>query len=416
MALKVAIIGSGPAGCYTAEKLGKLIPEGEVDVIDRLPTPFGLVRAGVAPDHQGTKNIARVLSRALSKPPAAFFGAVEIDRDVTLAELQELYDAVVIAAGATQDRALDIPGEHLPGVTGSWRFVAWINSHPDFIDHAPDLSGVESVVVIGNGNVAIDVVRMLGKTTEELMASDLSPTVQQALASTNLNEIHMVGRRGAADAKFSPAELAELGELACMAPKLDAAELSPPHPDPKVQETLEAFAARRDSDKAVTLHFDFHLTPQAFLGDHRLESVVFEKTGNGRVEIPAQLCVTCIGYTRPHLDRLVPESGFFANEGGRIEQGLYVVGWAGRGPSGTIATNRPEGHALAEKIVAEVTDSAKPGREGLEAILRARQVFWTDFADWQAIESEEIANAEPGRPRRKFTHLDDMLSCTKIGG
>ena len=393
-----------------------MIPDGEVDVIDRLPTPFGLVRAGVAPDHQGTKNIARVLSRALSKPPAAFFGNVELDRDITLAELQELYDAVVIAVGATEDRELGVTGEHLRGVTGSWRFVAWINSHPDFADHAPDLSGVESVVIIGNGNVAVDVARVLGKTPQELATSDLLPGVQRALASTDLKEIHMVGRRGAADAKFTPAELAELGELERVAPKIAGEELSPAHPDPKVQETLEDFAGRAASDKPVTLSFDFHLTPKAFLGDGKLETVVFEKAGGGSVEMPAQLCVTCIGYTRAHLDRLVAEKGYFANDHGRIEEALYVAGWAGRGPSGTIATNRAEGHALAEKIVGEVMPGEKPGRMGLEALLKARHMLWTDFADWQAIESEEIANAAPGRPRHKFTAIDDMLTVTKIGG
>lgn len=424
-ALKVAVVGSGPAGCYLAEKLGKLAPEGEVDVIDRLPTPFGLVRAGVAPDHQGTKAIARVLARSLGRGPAAFWGNVEVGRDVSLAELGELYDAVVLATGAPEDRKLGLPGEDLPGVHGSARFVGWYNSHPDHANLEPDLSDLKSAVVIGNGNVAIDVARVLGKTVEEMAASDISPAAGAAISVAPLEEIHLVGRRGPAEAKFTAAELQEMGTLSAMRPVLNPEDFSGvAGEEGPVLEILHSFTEGEAAEKPVRLHFDFMLQPEAFLGEERLEAVRFQRMapdGEGSyaptgetIEIPAQLAVTCVGYESVACCARSPEAGLFPNREGRIEKGLYVVGWAKRGPSGTIATNRAESHGVAESLVAEVAPAGKPGRRGLEELLRERGVRWVDFTAWQAIEAAETERAADGRVREKFARIEDMLAA--LGG
>ncbi len=419
--LKVAVIGSGPAGCYLAEKLAKLAPEGEIDVLDRLPTPFGLVRAGVAPDHQGTKAIARVLARSLGRAPGAFWGNVEVGRDVTLAELRELYDAVVLATGAPQDRSLGLPGEDLAGVYGSGRFVGWYNGHPDHAGLAPDLSRVSSVVVLGHGNVAIDVARVLGKTGEEMAASDIAPEVAAAIAAAPLREIHLVGRRGPAEAKFSAAELQEMGTLAALRPALDPEDFSAlAGEESPVLEILRSFDGTQAVDKPISLHFDFMLRPEAFLGEGKLEAVRFQRMrpdGQGgylasgeTVEIAAQLAVTCVGYDSVACCSQVPEAGLFPNRDGVVAPGLYVVGWAKRGPSGTIATNRAESHGVAEKLAGEIAPAGKPGRAGLRGLLEQRGVRSVDFTGWQAIEAAEQARAKDGRAREKFLRVEDMLA------
>ncbi|MEX0922672.1 MAG: FAD-dependent oxidoreductase [Rhodovibrionaceae bacterium] len=419
--LKVAVVGSGPAGCYLAEKLGKLAPEGEVDVIDRLPTPFGLVRAGVAPDHQGTKAIARVLARSLGRGPCAFWGNVEVGRDVTLAELRALYDAVVLATGAPEDRKLGLPGEELSGVHGSGAFVGWYNCHPEHAGLAPDLSQVRSAVVIGNGNVAIDVARVLGKTVEEMAASDIAPATAAAISAAPLEHIHLVGRRGPAEAKFTAAELQEMGTLTALKPVLNPEDFSgAAGEETPVLEILRGFTGDAMAEKPVSLHFDFMLQPEAFLGRERLEAVRFQRMrpdGQGgyaatgeAVEIPAQLAVTCVGYESVACCARSPEAGLFPNRDGRIEDGLYVVGWAKRGPSGTIATNRAESHAVAEKLAGEIAPADKLGRAGLRSLLEGRGVRAVDFAAWQAIEAAEAAQAKQGRVREKFARIEDMLA------
>src|SRR5271157_3315859 len=209
--LHIAIIGSGPAGCYLADQLLLPLPDASIDILERLPAPFGLIRYGVAPDHQGTKAVTRVLDRVLSRERVNFFGNVEVGRDVRLDELMPLYDAVVLATGATRDRKLGIPGEELPGVVGSGAFTGWYNGHPDH--PAPQLQDVRSAVVIGNGNVALDVARVLAKGPSEFAGSDLSPDVTAWLEAQPIENIHIVGRRSAADAKFTDHELAELGTL-----------------------------------------------------------------------------------------------------------------------------------------------------------------------------------------------------------
>ncbi len=288
----IAIIGSGPAGCYLADNLLRLVPDASIDIFERLPVPFGLVRYGVAPDHQGTKSIARVLDRVLSRDRVSFFGNVEVGRDIQLEELMSLYDAVVLATGASCDRRLNIPGEALPGVLGSGAFTGWYNGHPDH--RPPAVDGVRSAVVIGNGNVAIDVARVLAKSSAELAGSDLSPEVMGWLEAQSIETIHIVGRRGAGDAKFTQHELAELGTLQrAVAIVVDPAGLSG---DSAIVETLRSFAANKSPSAAVTINFHFNLTPAAFLGEYDLRAVQFRSADGTLREIPALLAVICIGY------------------------------------------------------------------------------------------------------------------------
>ncbi|MBK8908330.1 MAG: DUF4863 family protein [Rhodospirillales bacterium] len=415
-ALKVAIIGSGPSGCYVAERLLRQRKGAiEVDVFDRLPTPFGLVRGGVAPDHQSTKAIARVLGRAIAQDGCRFFGNVHVGRDLSLDQLRSAYDAVVLAVGAPRDRRLRIAGEDLAGVFGSSAFVGWYNGHPDYADLAPALDRVRQVVIIGNGNVAVDVARVLARCGSEMDRSDIDPEVEAAIAAAPLHQILIAGRRGAADVRFTPVELAELGDLQQAAVVVSEAQvMGTEAADNPSTAVLREFAARPAQPRPITIAFGFRLVPEAFLGDEagRLRGVRFRRE-QGVLEVPAELVVTCVGYEAVACDTLFPEHGAFSNDAGRVDDGLYVVGWAGRGASGTIATNRPESHALADRILAEVTPAGRPGRAGVTTWLQGTAVV--DFGGWQRIEAAETARAGSGRPRRKFTSMNDLVAVAEVG-
>lgn len=423
---QIAIIGSGPAGCFLADQLLRLAKDVRIDIIERLPVPFGLVRYGVAPDHQGTKAVTRLLDRVLARDPVRFFGHVEVGRDVTLDELQQMYDVVVLATGAPRDRRPGIPGQDLPGVAGSAAFVGWYNSHPDH--RPPELRDVRSVVVIGNGNVAIDVARILAKTPDELAGSDLSPAAHAALQQQSITEIHVVGRRGPADARFTHAELAELGRLAGASTRIAEPELldearvatgatedgqaggKPANAD--IIEVLRGFA-QDERDCPVRIVFHFGATPAAFEGRERLETVRFERRGREPLILPAQLAITCIGYESVDCCRLAPERGFFANDDARISDGLYVTGWAGRGPSGTIPVNRTEAQRVAQRIAAELEDHGRGGGEALAALLTQRGVEIVDHASWRRIDAAEIGRAAAQRCRHKFEAVDAMLAVVR---
>ena len=405
----IAIIGSGPAGCYLADSLLRLVPDASIDIFERLPAPFGLVRYGVAPDHQGTKAVARVLDRALSRERISFFGNVEVGRDVRLDELMSLYDAAVLATGAWRDRRLNIPGEELLGVVGSGAFTGWYNGHPD--SQPPPLDGVRSAVVIGNGNVAIDVARVLAKGANELAGSDLSPEVTQWLTTQPMESIHVVGRRGPADAKFTQHELAEVGTLErARAIVQDADVLVGNTP---VVETLRSFAQNQWRSAPVTIYFHFNLTPTAFLGEERLAAVQFRSADGAVSEISAQLAITCIGYETRPCCTANPTNGVFANQEGKVKDRLYVVGWAKRGPSGTIPTNRSEAQQVAQKIAQELADGARRGRDGVLQLLAQRQTCWVDYAAWRRIDATELADAGSERCRAKFRSVAEMLRASQ---
>ncbi|MCU1286234.1 MAG: hypothetical protein JWO13_2584 [Acidobacteriales bacterium] len=413
--MKIAIVGSGPAGCYLADQLLRLVPGCAIDVIDRLPVPFGLVRYGVAPDHQATKSVSRILDRTLAHKQVNFFGNVEVGRDVTLEQLLSFYDAVALATGAQRDRRLGIPGENLPGVIGSGSFVAWYNGHPDA--KIPPIENIKSVVVIGNGNVAIDVARVLAKEPSELAGSDLSHDITQLLAAQPLREIHIVGRRGPADAKFTPHELAELGNLKRAKPFIaDPEELEKADATPIVG-VLEKFLENgncQDSNeqRSVSVVFHFYLAPVAFVGYGRLQAVKFRAKDGKEVEIAADLAVTCIGYESLPCCTAKPVDGKFANADGKIDERLYVVGWAKRGPSGVIASSRSDAQLVAKKIAEDVSDGGRRGGEGLREHLQSKNARFLDHTGWKRINDAEVARAGEHRCREKFCSVEEMLEAS----
>jgi NADPH-dependent glutamate synthase beta subunit-like oxidoreductase len=408
--MNIAIIGSGPAGCYLADHLLRLLPTASIDILEKLPVPFGLVRYGVAPDHQSTKNVARVFDRVLSRDRVSFFGNVEVGRDVKLNELLGMYDAVVVATGAACDRQLEIPGEDLAGVTGSGEFVSWYNGHPH--GQGPAVSDVRSAVVIGNGNVALDVARMLAKAREELAGSDVSKEVSTWLHAQPIESVHIVGRRGAAEAKFNEHELAELATLQRSRPVVNAPDVST---DGAVAKVLRTFVEAPERDTPVAINFHFNLTPTAFLGDETLRAAQFRTVANELVEIPAQLAVTCIGYQSVPCCSATPENGIFTNDNGKIADRLYVVGWAKRGPSGTIPTNRVEAQQVAQRIAQEIKDGQRPGTDTLRLLLEERGCRWVDYQGWRRIDAVELSQAGTERCRGKLCSTSEMLDAAHAG-
>ena len=427
----IAVIGSGPAGYYSAEALQKEYGEEvRIDVIDRLPTPFGLVRSGVAPDHQSLKAVARRYEKVALSDTARFVGNVTVGKDVSIDELKALYDAVILATGAPNDRPIGIPGHHLPGVVGSAAFVGWYNGHPEFADLDPRLD-VAAAVVIGNGNVALDVARILSKTPAEFVGSDIVAHAFEALGNSSIRDIYVLGRRGPHQIAMTPKELGELGHLEAAAPRVDIEDFPPELDDallePGLRKSvthLRAFAAAGEA-KRKTIAFDFFAMPIAIEGEGKVERVIVEHTrltddlrsvGTGETyAIECGLVVSCIGYTTPPIEGVPYEHGRgrFANADGVIGPGLYCVGWARRGPSGTIGTNRPDGYEVAERIKADLGPGStrKPGRAGLDTLLESRGADVVTFRDWRRIEAAETARAREGSPREKFTIIADMLGA-----
>ncbi|WP_242182602.1 FAD-dependent oxidoreductase [Sphingomonas sp. CARO-RG-8B-R24-01] len=426
----IAIIGSGPAGYYTAEACQKAFgSDCRVDILDRLPVPYGLIRTGVAPDHQSIKGVARRYEAVALSDTVRFVGNVSVGDDVAIPELLDLYDAVVLATGAPADKPLGVPGDDLPGVIGSAAFVGWYNGHPDFAQLDPPVHGLDAVVV-GAGNVALDVARILAKTEAEFGGSDIVGHALDRLRAAEHATVTLLARRGPHQIAMTPKELGELAHLTRAVPLVDPADLPPIAADAELEPGLRKsvaylrdFAAVHD-DKPVRIVFDFFARPVRIEGDASAERVIVARTRidpTGRVvdtgeeyAIPATLVVSCIGYRTPPIAGVPYDDalGRFANVDGRIAPGLYAVGWARRGPTGTIGTNRPDGFAIAEFIAADIAaGSGKPGRAGLDALLDQRGVDIVTFRDWQKIEAAEITRARTGAPREKFATIAEMLAA-----
>ena len=431
----IAIIGSGPAGYYTAEAAQKHWGDDvRVDVFDTLPVPYGLIRTGVAPDHQSIKGVSRRYENTALSDNVRFVGNVTVGSDVTVPELQSLYDAVVFATGAPHDRPLGLPGADLGNVFGSAAFVGWYNGHPQFADLNPDLSGANAVV-IGMGNVALDVARILAKTEAEFAESDIVAHALDALRSSNVRTITIVGRRGPHQIMMTPKELGELMHLERASPRVDPADLPEAAEDailePGLRKSvahLRSYAAIPESeraDKAIELDFDMFASPVRLLGEGKVEGIELERTtveagkaiGTGETyTIPASLVVSCIGYRSSPIPG-VPfdeRAGRFANADGRILPALYCVGWAKRGPTGTIGTNRPDGFGVVEKIAEDLSAGAlgpggKQGRAGFDALAGERGLDVVTFRDWKKIEEAEAKAAREGAPREKFVDIEAMI-------
>jgi len=430
----IAIVGSGPAGYYTAEAAQKKFGDDVcVDIIDRLPVPFGLIRTGVAPDHQSIKAVSRRYEKVAVSDNVHFIGNVTIGKDIAIGQLQEYYDAVVLATGAPNDRMLDIPGADLDGVMGSAAFVGWYNGHPDFTELEPDLSG-SSVAVIGNGNVALDVARILAKTESEFAGSDIVNHALQPLINSNVEKVTLLGRRGPHQIAMTPKELGELGQLERATPIVDPSDLPDEGQDallePGMRKSvmhLREFAKNtaNGADRPIHIDFDFFAMPVAIEGDGKVERLIVERTaldkdlrsqGTGqRYELDCSIIISCIGYRTPPIEGVPYEHGRgrFANAEGRILPGLYCVGWARRGPSGTIGTNKPDGFAIVD-LIAEDIDAGgkKQGRKALDGLLEKCGAKPVSFRDWKNIEAAEVANARKDAPREKFTDIDAMIAAS----
>ena len=429
-----AVVGSGPGGFYTAEALNKAFGEqARIDILDRYPVPYGLVRFGVAPDHQSLKAVSKRYDKVAESAGVDFIGNVCVGRDLSLAELMEFYDAVVLAIGAPNDRKLGIPGEDLPGVVGSAAFVGWYNGHPEFADLNPPLGGTHAAM-IGNGNVALDCARILSKTRGELEGGDIVGHALDALDASPIRTVTIIGRRGPLQISMTPKELGELGQLESATPVVDPADFPPVEADEALEpgqrksvSILREFASQGpDESKATRMVFDFFAKPLAIEGDGKAERIVVERTrldesgravGTGETyEVPASLVITSIGYSTPPLEGVPYDErgGKFLNQDGKIADRLYAVGWARRGPTGTIGTNRPDGYEVAEQIVAAMPPGSsgdRAGASGLKSLLATRDVMATDYDDWRKIEQTETARARPGSPREKFVRVEDWLTA-----
>jgi ferredoxin--NADP+ reductase len=459
--LRVAVIGAGPAGFYTAAELFKQEFACRVDMYNRLPTPYGLVREGVAPDHQSIKLVTRVFDRIGADERFRFLGNVTVGRDISVDELLRFYHMIVYAVGAESDRKLGIPGEDLEGSHPATIFVGWYNGHPEYADLSFDLSH-ERVVVIGNGNVAVDVTRILARSVEELAVTDVADHALAALRGSGVREVLMLGRRGPAQAKFTSAELKEFGELDGVDVRvdpehleLDAESRALVEADRRVRrnvEILEGFAAGEADRDGRTIELRFFTSPVEILGDGRVEAVRVERNrlepgpdgrmravGTGETEVvECGLVLRSIGYKGTGLDGLPFDEagGVIPNDHGRVVEpdsgqqvpGQYVVGWIKRGPSGVIGTNKKDAQDTVDALLADVAegripepgiDPDTPGREadevsGIEALLEERAPDFVSFDAWREIDRAEVARGEPqGRPRVKFTTLEEMLEAAK---
>ncbi len=455
--IRIAVIGSGPAGFYAAGHLLKAGGEHvEVDMLERLPTPWGLVRSGVAPDHPKIKSVTRIYEKTAAHPQFRFFGNVNFGEHVSRAELLEHYHAIVYATGSPSDRPLGIPGEELPGSHAATEFVGWYNGHPDHTDLEVDLLKAERAVVIGNGNVAIDVARMLVLAPAELAPTDTADHALEVLAHSNVKEVVVIGRRGPAQAAFTNPELLELGELADADVIVDPQELERALavPDPQAEENATArrnveilrdYAARVPAGRAKRIVLRFLLSPDTLLPgeaghlgavelirnelvagpDGKLKAQATEE----RETIAAGLLFRAIGYRGIALPEVLfdEHAAVIPNEAGCVtdpttgerQAGEYVVGWIKRGPSGVIGTNKKDAQETVDEMLRDLGLGepgagahipANPDPATVEALLRSRQPQLVTYAGWQAIDRHERALGEPaGRPRVKLTRIDQLL-------
>lgn len=448
--LRAAVIGAGPSGFYAAAALLK--EEGAtvtVDMFDRLIAPHGLVRYGVAPDHQNIKAVAKTYDRTAADPNFRYFGNVDFGKQITHDDLRRHYDVIVYATGAQSDRRLGVPGEDLPNSLSATEFVAWYNGHPDFADLDPDVS-CEAAIVVGVGNVAMDVARILAKSVDELKNTDISDHALAVLAESKIKDIYIVARRGPAQVKFTSAEIREFGHLAIADPivldgelKLDRASSASIEGDTGMQKNLDylrAYAEIGSTGKPRRVHFRFLLSPVEIIGENgKIAAVKLEKnqlravaggditaSGTGVYEtIPAGMILRSVGYKGLPLTGVPYDQrkGTIPNELGRVLDpatdravtGEYVVGWAKRGPTGVIGTNKPDAiesiNSLFEDLhKGKLSPCPEPDPQAVVDLLRERGVRYVTAEEWRRLDSAEVeAGKQTGKPRVKFVHTNEML-------
>ncbi|MGX9687756.1 FAD-dependent oxidoreductase [Deinococcus wulumuqiensis] len=442
--LRVAVIGSGPSGIYAAEALLKQTEfPVEVDVYDRLPTPYGLVRYGVAPDHLTIKSVTKGFEKTLSDPRVRFLGNVEFGRELSAEDARAHYDAVMYTVGASSDRRLNIPGEDLNGSMSATEFVAWYNGHPDAATRDM-LLGAEGVAVVGVGNVALDVSRILAKTVGELRESDIAPHALPALERSNVKDIYILGRRGPSQAAFTTKELREFGELHGAEPVVKPAEVQLTEAEEaavtdntkkKNIEVLRDFAVRTQEGKERRVHLRFLVSPVEILDDGegnvaglKVERNRLDENGNavgtGEYEtLPVQMVLRSVGYRGVALPGVPFDEGrgVIPNEEGRVtgQIGEYTAGWIKRGPSGVVGTNRKDAtdtvaHLLSDARDGKLLSPARPTRADVDALLAQKGADVFTFEDWQALDAHELAQGkEQGRPRHKVALKEEMLKLRR---
>ncbi len=420
MNLKIAIIGSGPSAFYTAQSLIKQNIDYEIDIIEKLFSPFGLIRYGVAPDHQSTKNVSRVFDRVLNNHNIEFFGGIEVNKNPTIDEIMEIYDAVVIATGMAKDRDLGINEMNKSGYFGATEFVNWYNGHPEFRNLNPNLD-TETAVIIGNGNVAIDCARILVRTIEELENTDISYYALNTLKNSHIKNVHIIGRRGPLDSKFTTVEIREMGELIDCDSILSKGTINNIDENllnddlPKQYKILTSFDEKKpsNSNKSKTVEFNFYLSPTKLIGENKLSGVEFRDNLNiinNSIKINAGLVISAIGYQGELIQGLKSDaSGKLIHNNNKIKDRLYATGWVSRGPTGVIGTNKHDGSNVAKLIEKEIKTKNSSGRQGLKNILNERNIRYISKENWFIINQSEINNAKKESPRLKYTSNDEVF-------
>jgi ferredoxin--NADP+ reductase len=420
---KVAIIGAGPAGYFAAQALQNLQSDDlsfSIDIIERLPTPWGLVRSGVAPDHPKIKTVAKVFEKVATAGNVRLFANVELGKDLSIEDLKARYDAVVIATGTSQGRTLGIPGEDLPGSMSAANFVPWYNAHPDFKDENVDLS-TSTAVVVGAGNVAMDVARMLALEPSELDPTDTADHAIDALKASAVRTVIISARRGAEHAAFTSPELRELPKLEHTNVIIEKKDIDEAlarvgeNVEKDVKSNLDAMALIADQVPAGherTMKFQFLATPKEIRGTGKVEEIVFTKTGTEEeFSIKCGLVITAIGYEAIPLAGIPYKNGKVVNTDGRVEENLYVVGWAKRGPSGVIGTNKSDSSDVMKLLVEDLKEP-KP-QSDISDLLSG--VTIVSQGNWEAINAAEVAAGEAkGKPRVKSIAREDLLTLGKL--
>lgn len=437
--LSVGVVGAGPAGLYVADALTFDDADVRVDVFDRLPTPFGLIRYGVAPDHIRIKSVSRALERVLDRPGVRFHGGVTVGRDIAVSDLRRHYSAVVYATGAPLDRRMAIPGEALDGSLPATRFVAWYNGYPD--TEAPvALSEIRQAVVVGVGNVALDVARVLTKSPEALRHTDMPDAVLNALLASRVTDVHVVGRRGPAQARFTPKELHELGELEGVDVLVDPQDLTldPASEllavDQRVAENMNVlrdFAARPRTGAPRRIHLRFRLRPVALVGESGVEAVVLERTESSdgafrptgrQLRLPAQLVLRSVGYFGraipgvPFDDVLgvIPTSEGRVLRDGSTSPGEYASGWVRRGPEGVLGTNRADATEVVRSIMSDAASLLRPPDPDPTTLLASGGDPVVGLDGWRRIDAEEVAQGkEASRPRVKLATREALMQASR---
>jgi ferredoxin--NADP+ reductase len=424
--IKVAIVGAGPAGIYAGNILANQYPDVEIDLFDSLPAPYGLIRYGVAPDHPRIKGIVNSLHEMLNEGKIRFYGNVAFGVDLTLHDIKQHYHAVIFATGAIKDAQLNIPGIELDGSFGAADFVAWYDGHPDFPRTWP--LAAKQVAVLGNGNVALDVARVLAKQADDMLSTDIPANVYEGLKSSPVTDVHVYGRRGPANIKFTPIELRELGEIN----DVDIVLYEQDFPDGWFDEEaegvtnqhkvmariLDSWRERKLTGASRRLHLHFYSTPVEILGEEKVTGIKFERTGTGIfIEQEVQAVYRAIGYFGSALPDVPFDEklGVITNQGGRVADGIYATGWIKRGPVGLIGHTKSDATETIENLVADIPELQDPVSPGaMLDTLRARGVEFTDWQGWLKLDSyEQSLGEKENRERIKIVDRDEQVRISR---